>query len=418
MNGLRLWWRDNPFYVKLPFIMLVLMSIQHTPIEGYTVSFVKVGMMSVAICYYLFNATVNKAVITGGFYWLVCFTASLFQEQVRWSTVLYLGLYIGAYFAFYQCVHFGAFTLRTFERFLRGFIYVFLIALLVQQMATLVGFNYVRLLNLNQETVMTGTAYYKWNHLPTLTCEPSHTAVVLTGLVLGWLRCLEIEYGVRNVSLGTLFSPENRGVTLAYLYLICFMGSGTGWIGFGILLLYFVRHKTLYYIVPAIGIVIAIGFYSDNEQFRRAFDSASATLTMNQKVIRNTDGSAAYRIVPLVNTVKSDLNAKDTWVGKGTIMEGQTEKNWFKIYDRKISTMEQYGLIAFLFSLILLYSCMIRRVLSLETVCFIVLLTCNVGNVYIVWSMLYVFTVVRYLQENPDRDDDECIDTDRELQHA
>lgn len=407
MNKLREWWRDNPLYVKLPFIMLVLMSIQHTTIEGYTISFVKVGLMGVAICYYLFNATVNKAVFTGGIYWLVCLIASLFHEQMRWSTVLYFGMFIGAYFAFYQCVHFGAFTLRTFERFLRGFIYAFLIALLVQQVATVAGLNHVGLLNLNQESVMAGDAYYKWNRLPTLTCEPSHTAVILTGLVLGWVRCLEMKYGVSKVSVGMLFGRENRRVTLAYLYLVCFMGSGTGWIGFAILLLYFVRLRTLFYAIPVIGIVAAIGFYSGSEQFKRAFDSASATLTMNQKVIYKADGSAAMRIVPLVNTFKSDLNAKDTWVGKGTLMEKQNEKNWQETLKKKITTVEQYGLVAFIFSLVLLYSCAVKRIFSLETVCVAGLLMFNIGNVYIVWSMLYVFTVVRYLQENPEEDDGE-----------
>lgn len=417
MNKLKEWWRENPLYVKLPFIMLVLMSVQHTTIEGYTVSFIKVALMGAAICYYLLHATVNKAVITGGAYWLVCLFASLLHEQMRWSTILYFGMYIGAYFTFYQCVHLGAFTLKTFERFLRSFIFAFLIALVIQQAATIVGLNHVGLLNLNQNMIMLG---YKWNRLPTLTCEPSHTAVVLTGLVLGWIRCLELLYDVRKVSIGILLNKENRRTTLAYLYILCFMGSGTGWIGFGILLLYFVQLRTLFYVIPAFGIILSIGFFSGSEQFKRAYDAASATMTMNQKTIRNADGSGAMRIVPLINTLKADLNDSKTWVGNGTIMENLKVENWQKQYETRIPTVDQYGLVAFIVSLIFLYSCVIKRILSMETICFIGLLTCNVGNVYITWSMLYVFTVVKYLQENPEeyKQEDECINTDSELQHA
>lgn len=420
MEPIRRWWQQ-PFYIKLTFIMLILMSIQFTSLEGYQVSFIKVGLMSIAIVYYAFNATINKAVLTGGIYWLLCLITSLLHGQMRWSTILYFGMFIGAYFTFYQCVRFGAFNLKTFNRFLKGFIFVFFITLVLQQFAVVCGFKNFPILNMGYSHEFGVDAYYKWNRLPTLTCEPSHSAIVLTGLVLGWIRTLEMQYGVRKIKLEHLLNRDNRRVTLAYLYLLCFMGSGTGWIGFGILLLYFVRIKTLYYIVPGIALIISIGFFSGSEQFQRAWDAASATLTMNQNVIRNADGSAAMRIVPLVNTVKTDLSASETWLGKGTIMENQTVDNWQKTYKMKISCVEQYGLIAFIASLIFLYSCAIKRVLSLETLCFVGLLTCNIGNVYIIWSMLYVFTVVRYLQEHPeeyDEENDECIDTDSKLQYV
>ncbi len=409
-------WRLLSFNAQLPILMLIIMSIQHVAIEGYTVSFIKVGLLLVASCYFLLHATINVAVITCVIYWLSCYLVSIFHDGMRISTLLYLGLFLVAYLAFYQCVHQGVFRLDNFKRLLRALILAFFITLLIQQLFVIIGIKNVPLINLGISHELGYKLYYEWNRLPTLTCEPSHSAVILTGFMLGWIRCLEMENGGEKIMPAEMFNKENRIVTLAYLYLICFMGSGTGWIGLGIIALYFVRLRTILYVIPLAILFVAILTYTGSKQFNRAKNAVTATLTMDQSKIRETDGSAAIRIVPLVNSLKADLNEKSTWFGNGTIQEMTDEDQWVKVFKRKITTIEQYGLLAFIASLALVFCCVIKRFFCLETLCFVVLLTCDVGNVYYVWSMFYVFTVVRYLQENREEEDEtECIDSDSEL---
>lgn len=196
------------------------------------------------------------------------------------------------------------------------------------------------------------------------------------------------------------------------------MGSATGFIGLGIVCLYFVRLKSFMYVVPIFAMVF-VGFQnSDNKQLKRAVAAVSATLTMDQKNIRKADGSGAVRIVPLINTVKSDYSDKEVWFGKGTAkrIADEDENEWVKTFNKKIATVEQYGLLALIASIIFVYSCCIFSVFSLETLFFIVLLLCTVGNVYCTWSVLYVFTAIRYFKENTQIVNfDGCIDSNSKL---
>lgn len=393
--------KEIPFNRKFASLMLIVMSVQLVFIEGYVVSFLKVGVMAAAIVIFVFNNFyVNKAVITGGMYWLVCFLISIFHTDFRFATLGYLGMFLLAYMLFYQYVYTNTFTLLHFKRLLRFLLLAFCATLIVQQVSVLLGFYNMPLLNLGISSELGFKTYYEWNRLPTLTCEPSHSAIILTGIMLGYIRCLEIENGGVKVTIRKLLSKNTRVVIFAYLYLIMFMGSGTGWIGLGIISLYFVRVKSLVYVIPIIILVFIFLQNIGNKQFERAVAAASATITLNQMVIRKADGSGAMRIVPLVNTLKSDLLDKGTWIGKGTAQRIRDENEWILTYKRKIATVEQYGLIALIASVIFVYSCAIRRFFSLETLCFIILLLCTIGNVYIIWSMLFIFTVTRYFKEN------------------
>ena len=102
----------------------------------------------------------------------------------------------------------------------------------------------------------------------------------------------------------------------------------------------------------------------------------------------------------MINTFKDiDLSKKESWIGKGTISIEERDSAW-KNSARKISVIEQYGLLAFLTSLFLLFSCMIKKIISLETLCFVILLMMSLSNAYMTWSMLFVFTTIRYFKDN------------------
>ena len=369
------------------------MSVQIVPIEGYDISIVKVAMMGICLFVFLFRVPyLSKAVVYSLIYWSTCAFPVFFHTFFRFSTLGYAGLFLITFITYYNLVYKGVFSLDLFQKILKTLICVFAGALIFQQACVLIGLRNVAFLNL------VGADYYAWNRLPVLTCEPSHTAVILTGFFLGYLRCVEIKNGVKP-SFSVLFNKEHRVVTFAYLWLTFTMGSGTGWLGFSIICLYFVNMRSFYYVLPILIMLFIILQQSDNVQFRRALSAAQATVTGDIDKIQEADGSASVRIVPMINTFKDiDLSKKESWIGKGTFI-GERDSAW-KNSARKISVIDQYGLLAFLTSLFLLFSCMIKNIISLETMCFVILLMMSLSNAYMTWSMLLVFTTIRYFQDN------------------
>ena len=385
-----------PFNQKFAIILLVVMSTLLVVIEGLTVSPLKVTVMVVSCFIFLFRVPYfSKAVWGSVVYWGVCFLTALLNGEVRFSTLGYLGLFLIAYIVFYNLIYIGTFTLVQFKSLLKSLLIAYCIVLLCQQLCILVGIRNVPILNL------VGFDYYAWDKLPTLSCEPSHTARIISASMLGYIQCLEIETQAR-ISFRKLFDKENRIVTFSYLWLVLTMGSGTGWIGFVILCLYFIRLKSFLYIIPLFAGLFLILQYSGNKQFLRASSVFKATISGDVTSIYEADGSGAIRVVPLVNTLTDiDLTDADSWIGKGTYLEKSTDVSESKWTDltRKIAIVEQYGLLGLLSSIFFFYLCVVRRFFSLETVYFVVLLLCSLGNEYFTWSMLFVFTAMRYFKD-------------------
>ena len=387
--------QSTPFNRLFATLLIVVMSVQMVFIESLGVSPVKVSLMAFSAFVFLFCACYfSKAVLWAVVYWgFCCFTAS-FHEYMRFSTLGYMGLFLVAYVTLYNLIHSGIFTLEQFKKLLQWLLYSYCIVLLIQQVCVLVGIRNLPIINLFD--------YYKLGKLPSLSCEPSHTARVIVAAMLGYVRCLELQKG-RKITLKMMFDQSNRKVVLAYLWLTFTMGSGTGFIGLGILCFYFIRRKTMAYVVPAMIILLIALQYFGNKQFERALRATEATFTGNTEAVYEADVSGAVRIVPVINTLTgTNIFELESWVGNGTMSDEVDESYWRHI-THKISIVEQYGLLGFIASLILLFSCAIRRIWSLETLCFMILLMCTLSNEYFSWSMIYIFTGVRYFQEQKDK---------------
>ena len=91
---------------------------------------------------------------------------------------------------------------------------------------------------------------------------------------------------------------------------------------------------------------------------------------------------------------KTDVTQLETWIGKKNM---EKDKYWWKRTDTKI--YDQYGLIAFIISLVFIYSCVIRHFFSIETLLFLGLLGLSITNIYYVWGCFMIMTGVRYFQQ-------------------
>ena len=369
--------------------MLVLFNVLFLPIELSGFSPVKIAFMG--ICPLIFIAKkpiITKALILAALYWMVCYLLSLLKGEMRFSTLGFLGMYLILYINFYSFVVKGTFTLDYFTKILQYLIMAYGITLIGQQLCVLVGLRNMPLLNLQNQFFLSITK------LPALTLEPSHSARILTFAMLGYLRCLEIKKG-KKPTIQEWFDKDHRTVTFLFLWSMLMMGSGTAFAGMGILGLYFITRKTAIYIIPSLILLFGIGQFLELKQMNRVVSVAQAASSGEAGDVIEADGSGAVRVVPLVNAfTKTDLLELETWIGMKSMDTSQRKA----LKDRKI--YDQYGLIAFVISLVFIYSCVIHYFFSLESLLFLLLLGFSINNIYYIWGCFMIMTGVTYFQKN------------------
>ena len=371
-------------------IYLVTMCTQFVAWEGFGVSPLKVALMGIAPLLFLFKVPyMTKATFWCTAYMAVVLVCAYMQDYVRFSTLGYLGMFLITYVVFYNLLYKKhAFSLMYFIRLLRFMILAYAVCLLAQQACVLVGIRNLPFINLYNQY------YLAINKLPTWNLEPSHTARVLGVLYYAYLRCCEIAEGGK-LSLKRIFDPFHRWITIGYLYTMTTMGSGTAFIVSMIQAMYFVQAKRLWYVVP-----IFVGLYFtlpllNIKQLDRAVNTINATLTLDAEVVRETDGSAASRIVPIINTLNMDLDSKETWFGKGTIKKEDVYRGMSQ--KARIGNIDQYGLISYIVSLFLVFSCCMNF-RSLPTIMFFVGVGGGTSNIAYLWGILMIFTTIRYFK--------------------
>lgn len=370
--------------------MLVLFNIMFVPIEQGPFSPVKIGFM--AICPLIFIAKkpiITKAFILGALYWAICYILSLVKGEMRFSTLGFLGMYLITYITCFSFIVKGTFTLDYFTNVLKYLILAYGIVLIGQQLCVLVGLRNMPLLNLQNQPFLSITK------LPALTLEPSHSARILTFAMLGYLRCLEMTIG-HTVTIKELFDREHRIVTILFFWCMLMMGSGTAFVGLAALSLYFITRKTSVYIVPMVIGLFFVGNMLELKQMDRAVALAEAASTGSAEEAMAADGSGATRVIPVMNVfTKTDVTQLETWIGKKSM---EKDKNWWRRTDTKI--YDQYGLLAYIIFLALIFSCVIKRFLSIESLLFLILLGANISNIYYIWGCFMIMTGIKYFQQN------------------
>lgn len=371
---------------------LLVLCTQLVAIEGYGISPLKVGLMGLAPLVLLLKVPyTSKALVFGMLFWMTCYFDALLNGDMRVSSIGYLGMFVLAYITFYNLIKAGAFTFSYFSKLVKWLICAYGIILLLQQICFLTGIRSLWFINLDNQF------FLGINKLPSLSIEPSHSARILAVAFLAYLRCYELARGGEKLTVKDLMSKGHRATVGLFLWTMTTMGSGTAFIGFGLLSLYFVTRKTAVYIIPLLIGMIALGNVMEIEQFDRAMRVARITTTGDKKDILEEDGSAAARVIPIVNTFKIDLTKKESWVGHG-VAKKEAKAIW-NAMNTKIGVVEQFGLLGLITSLLLIYSCAIRRFLSIETLLFLFLLGFSLGNIAYTWGALLLFTSVRHFQE-------------------
>lgn len=384
---------------NITLFLIVVFCTRYIPLDSRAgVSMFKVAVA--CLCPFLalyYKTHFSKAHIIALVYyiyiWLTAY--AMHPHSFRISTVLYLLSFLIVYCTFYSLIYEKhCLTLNRFCYFLKCSIIIATILLFVQQLLLIAGIRYFPLLNMSQ-------VLNRGIGANSLFGEPSVFARVLTILFYAYLKCNEYKNGKR-IEFDELFREEHKWVFILFLWSMLTMGSGTAFICLAVMTLYFLRGVKVLLFIPIISIVFVILSYLGIESFERAKNVSLATTSGDAELVMKTDGSAASRIKPMLNTLSIDLTKADSWFGRGCdsgIKEG-TFGN-----ERYLGEISDYGLIAYILGLVLVFTCSIRF-LSIPTLLYFMGIGGGTGNIPYAWGILMLLTGIRYFSEQKDNDED------------
>ena len=389
---------NKPINRHIAIFFLILMCVQYLPVEGYRVSYIKFTAMCCApFIWFITSPKFSRAWVLGGIYFTSMFLSAIYNiDSFRLSSIGYILSFIFMFVLYYNLVYCErVFELDYFIKLMKRLLMAFFICLVLQQLTRFLGFESFPLINLvkgDHRGSMIGNS---------LSIEQSHAARIVVISFLALLRMYEIKYrGVISV-ISALYS-DSKWVVIGFLWTIITMGSATAIMGFGILLLYFIRRNNLLISLPLLITLYFVTPYIDFVPLQRVKATLEAAATLDPQEVIKADMSAAARVVPFLNTINYiNLTEVSTWVGNGT----DTNASVFALDKGKtIGSIADYGIVVYFFSLLLVYGCCIRKFFSLESLVFLVLMMATVHSIAFMWGGLMILTTVRYFQINADRD--------------
>lgn len=370
--------------------ILILFCVHYIPLETRASASMIKTAASVLCCFvFIIHVPyVTKALVLAIIYFLTILCSAIFHmETFRASTLLYLCSFLITFITMYNLVYVKkVFSLNYFTIIVKRLIYTLTTVLVIQQCFIIVGIRIFPLINLTQ-------FLDRGIGANSLTMEPSVCARMMGVLLYAYMECISFREESK-FQFSQLFEQEHKWVTIAFFWAMLTMGSGTAFIVLGVLSLYFISWRNALIIAPILVGLVYIGTLMGIKQFDRAYNTTQATLSLDRKAVAETDGSASYRIGPILNTINNlDLTRKEHWFGYG-IDSGNANKN-----ERMIAEITDYGFLAYLCGLVLVFSCSIRF-FSIPCIMYFIGIGGGTANIAYLWGILIVFMCVRYFRNN------------------
>lgn len=338
----------------------------------------------------------SKAMFWGSLYFLwQLFIIFLHDAPLRWSTVLFSFGLIYTYVGFYNLVYLKkVFTLDVFIEIVRFMIHFSFLVCILQQVAILAGFRSFPAINLiNAFTEKGPLACNSLFH------EMSTFARSMLVCYYVYVKCCEIKRGKGRLSPLTLIQGEHRWVTLPFLWMMLTMGSATAMICLLVFCLYFTTKKNILILIPLFIFGYGFLYQIDNKQVQRSLRVIEATKTLNRDNVVGSDGSAAMRVAPLVNSLNADFSKAETWFGHGL----DYGRNNNLTINMTGTLFDDYGFILFIIGYIFSFKCA-YKINSLGALFMVMGIGgALAGNIPYVWELAMIMTVLRYFMDQRER---------------
>ena len=375
---------------------LVLMCVQYWPVEGIGTSMVKVAFMCLSPLILLFvwrNGVQWRVILCVGSCLAWKLSVAYFQTTpFRLETLAYSIAFFLTYILFYTLVHNGCFTLGKAQTLLEALLWAYIVVLIVQQLYSLAGGGEWQLMNL----MLARAHVFKCQ---SLSLEPSHSGRILGAVFYALLKIWEFQKGKR-LSVGDLWGGH-RWVSAGFLYAMISMQSATAIFVLLLLMLYFFNWK---YVIPVILIFMflpEIAEITESAELRRVIDVMEASTSGNVDEVINADTSASFRVAPIMNMLHADYSDINLWTGHGIdsayeILQADFMNSRYDILPEEILDT---GIIGYVLSLVFIFCCAIRQIISLPTLMFLLGVGGSIRNSAYGWGILMIFTVVSYFYE-------------------
>lgn len=333
--------------------------------------------------------------------WLLLFMASIIlfpllnqSASMRWSTVMYSFMFGITFIAYVRLLHRNKFKVDSYHKLLMYLIYAYFIVLVVQQFCVLTGLPIFNISNYDPRL--------PWK-LNSLAAEPSHSARIVAFLMFCFISIKEIVMN-RGYNFH-LDIKKDKLVWLAFLWTMLTMGSGTAFIFIPIVLLKFIRMKSLIPLFFILTIILLFVNMMGTGTFDRSFKVFVATLTFDVDTIIKADHSASLRIVPMMILLRMiDLSTVNGWFGYGIdyvssflwylipgVPEGFSGGGMFQL-------LIEYGFLSFLLFLIFSISICFRKGDYLSLLFWFMLVFMYGVNSQIVWLCIILLFTNKYYE--------------------
>jgi len=228
-------------------------------------------------------------------------------ESFRWSTVLYSTMFGLTFLAYEQLLYRNAFSLENYEKLLRYLIYAYFIVLVIQQISVMTGLPIFNISNYDP------TEPWKLN---SLSAEPSHSARIVALLMYCYITIKELVVD-RKYSFNLDFKND-KWIWIAFLWTMTTMGSGTAFVFIAIILLKFMKPKSVFPLLVLVAIIFFIINLLGENSIDRSMKFLIAVLSFDEKTIMLADHSASLRVIPMMILAKmSSITTIDGWFGHG-----------------------------------------------------------------------------------------------------
>ena len=385
--------RTGSYLTRFATILLILYGIYYMPIDSFgTNAPIKTTLMAISVFVLIFYSfKTSKALILGIIYLLSQYVIMNFHpEGVTWNTYIFSVLIVLMYVCFYNlvCIE-KVFTIDHFIKICKWMMMAYFIVCIIQQVALIIGISYMPILNM-MKNLDRGLG------CQSLSIEPSSFGRFMLVFYYAYVKCQEYKRDEGPFTLKELFSGEHKWVTIRFLWMMLTMGSGTAFVCLILLSLYFVRWHNWYYVAPMLIVGYGAIQASGIEALDRATNMIEATATLDKKIVQETDGSAAARISPIINSINADFTKKETWFGYGVKYADENST-----FSRQTATLfDNYGLVFYLFTIIFTFACG-YNFWSLGCIFMFAGVAGGFGtNIQYAWELAMVMTCVKYFHKN------------------
>ncbi len=331
--------------------------------------------------------------------WLLLFMASIIllpllnqPASMRWSTVMYSFMFGVTFIAYVRLLHRNQFSIKSYQKLLMYFIYAYFVVLLIQQFCVLTG---LPVFNMN---AYNPTRPWKLN---SLAAEPSHSARIVALLMYCYITVKEL-IEKRGYNFRSDFK-DDKWLWLAFLWTMATMGSSTAFLFLALILLKFMRLKTLLPLFVLSGGIVFFANIMGAAGIERTFNVFLATLTFDIDTIMAVDLSASIRIVPMMIIAKMvDITTLDGWFGHGIDHVSGFLSNYIPGTPEGVSgggmmkICIEYGFLPFTLFIVFSFSMIYKRGVYLNGFFWFMLVFMHALNTQILWLCITLLFTNNY----------------------